>query len=161
MSQMPTSSYLFLPVFHVADDRLFCLHIPGERLAGVLYVPSGGGKAHQMWVCLSCVFTVKKSHFLFLGYVSVLLPAFLSLHYFLSHSWTICSSDTTRTAPFNSVLALRAPSHWPCTQSKNAYGWGGPTLTTPTLALRAEQHPDPKNHWTQTTAGEWLRINWT
>lgn len=25
-----------------------CLHVSGERLAGVLHVPSGGGKAHQM-----------------------------------------------------------------------------------------------------------------
>lgn len=42
-----SESHCSLPVFNPALPS-FCLS--GERLAGVLHVPSGGGKAHQMWV---------------------------------------------------------------------------------------------------------------
>lgn len=73
----------------------------------------------------------------------------------LSHSWNLRSSDVRRTAPFDCILALRATPHWPCTQSKNVAGWGGPTLSTSTLAFWTEQHHIPKNHRTQTTTGEW------
>lgn len=38
--------FLFLVLLRILFS--LCLYISGERLAGVLHVPSGGGKAHQM-----------------------------------------------------------------------------------------------------------------
>lgn len=102
----------------------------------------------DLWICLPVLF------FTFAVFLFLFQCLSDSVSFQSSHSWNVRSSDTTRTAPFSCPPAFRALQRRPHTQSEDVSGRGCSTPSTSTLALWAEQHPFPKNHWTQTTTGE-------